>query len=159
MLRQFMTLVALALVPPLSAAQTTAKKCRMPGASYDLETARLPNCVVKPVRKAAVSNTQSRRPASVSEVQPTALNFNAYLSANSAHPALSRRKPLPQEAFKDWSKPAVITGSSADVDKAFSPDSGDARAPAAVPPGSSTTSTPDASPSSSPTTSALPNNR
>ena len=152
MLRQFMTLVALALVPSLSVAQTTTKKCRMPGASYDLETARLPNCVVKPVRKAAATNTPSRRPASVSDAQPTTLNFNSYLNANATHPALSRRKPLPQEAFKDWSKPAVITGSSIDVDKAFSPDSGDARAPAAVPPGSSTTSSPDAAP-------ALPNNR
>jgi hypothetical protein len=126
MLRQFMTLVALTLVPALSvAAQKGVKKCRMPGASYDLETARLPTCAVKAA--------PTRQPASVAETQPATLNFSSYLNANAAHPALARRKPLPQEAFKDWSKPAVITGSSADVDKAFSPDSGEARAPAAAP--------------------------
>ncbi len=181
--------------PARAASPPTTSNCRMPGASYDLETASLPLCknVGTSIRSNPVYNPEAghagrdvhakpppvapRDPASLGRSRPTELTFDSYMNANASNPAISGRRAIPQEAFKDWSKPAVITGSSSDLDSK-NPDgtsaapTGNAAAiapggvapaggtPAAITPGASAPLQ-DAYPSSSSSSGSapMPNNR
>jgi hypothetical protein len=60
------------------------------------------------------------------------MTYEAYMQKNSANPAIRGHGRPPQEAFKDYSKPAVISGSSLDAPPA--PEKTEAPLNPAVPP-------------------------
>ncbi len=97
MVRQILSLVLLAGVSFSTQAERT-------------ENDRYSNPKSVRAKAAALHRVKRRAPASMPAGM--GLSFDAYLNANSSHPALNSQPgkiPGHQEAFKDFSKPAVIS--------------------------------------------------
>jgi hypothetical protein len=107
--------------------------CRMPGHAYDLDGPSLPVCkTVRTRRKASFDREvesvwqdvngghapplPTRRPSSFRTSSATDMSFESYMRTNSMNPAVAANRAPAQEAFKDYSKPAVITGSTLDAE-------------------------------------------